>query len=156
MIEALDLPPRTFDRYLAQAREYLAERRAPQRDRDVAEAVERVEGQARRLREDVAKVQNERLRAELLGLVGGKGGVAVQVNVGTGAAGVQAGAPAGDLSRLTAAEQVDLEHLTAVYEGEFSQVNVEALVARLEAATGRQVLLVDRPALPPPDGDLPI
>jgi hypothetical protein len=146
------MPPRTVDRYIALARDRMVELQHATQKQLLADSQARVEWLAAHGGlESRDQVVAERLLAELRGLLGVRGSVVVnqmvQVNGQAGAA-----ASTGDLSRLSPAEQVDFEHLTAVYEGELSQVPVDALVARLEAATGRRVVLVPGGAENAPGG----
>lgn len=117
------MPVRTVDDYIKRAKELLREEYARERPELVALTEARMESLAKDLTEDGPRVALERNLAEVRGVLGGKGtAVAVQVNVGAD------GQPAaGDLSRLSAAQAVVLEWLTAVYEGETCQAPVDAV-----------------------------
>jgi hypothetical protein len=96
---------------------------AAQRPELIAEALERIDDMVASLTDEKAVVSAERLRAELLGLVGTHAAVAVQVNVGA-----QNNGP--DLSLWTAEE-------IAAYDAKLAEIEaIEAAVARRLAVGG--------------------
>jgi hypothetical protein len=117
------MPSRTVDDYMARVRRRWAEAMAAQRPELIAEALERIDDMVASLTDEKAVVSAERLRAELLGLVGTHAAVAVQVNVGA-----QNNGP--DLSLWTAEE-------IAAYDAKLAEIEaIEAAVARRLAVGG--------------------